>query len=118
MEELKYCQSCAMPLTKEEEFGTNKDGSKNEEYCVYCYKNGEFTSDCKMEEMIEMNLKYLDVWNTEQGTNLTIEEARAELLKIFPDLKRWKCTCTDECASGYNPNCTCASSECHCTESN
>ena len=27
-----------------------------------------------------------------------------------------ECTCTDECASGYNPNCTCESEECHCTE--
>ena len=26
------------------------------------------------------------------------------------------CTCTDECASGYNPNCTCTNPECHCTE--
>ena len=32
--------------------------------------------------------------------------------------KKEECTCTDECASGYNPNCTCTSSECHCTESN
>ena len=32
--------------------------------------------------------------------------------------KKQDCTCTDECASGYNPNCTCTSSECHCTESN
>ena len=27
-----------------------------------------------------------------------------------------ECTCTDECVSGYNPNCTCAHPECHCTE--
>ncbi|MDR0318814.1 MAG: VOC family protein [Nitrososphaerota archaeon] len=27
-----------------------------------------------------------------------------------------ECTCNDECASGYNPNCTCISSECHCRE--
>ena len=32
--------------------------------------------------------------------------------------KKQDCTCTDECASGYNPNCTCSSNECHCTESN
>ena len=32
--------------------------------------------------------------------------------------KKQECTCTDECASGYNPNCTCTSSECHCTEPN
>ena len=28
-----------MPLT-EEVLGTNADGSKNEEYCMYCYREG------------------------------------------------------------------------------
>ena len=36
--ETKFCQSCGMPLQKNEELGTNHDGSKNEEYCCYCYK--------------------------------------------------------------------------------
>lgn len=27
-----------------------------------------------------------------------------------------ECTCSDACASGYNPDCTCESAECHCTE--
>ena len=31
--------------------------------------------------------------------------------------KKDECTCTEECASGYNPKCTCTSSECHCRES-
>ena len=30
----KFCQSCGMPLT-EEVLGTNADGSKNEDYCMY-----------------------------------------------------------------------------------
>ena len=37
--EQKFCQSCGMPLT-EEVLGTNADGSKNEEYCMYCYREG------------------------------------------------------------------------------
>ena len=40
--ETKFCQSCGMPLQKNEELGTNHDGSKNEEYCCYCYKDGAF----------------------------------------------------------------------------
>ena len=40
-----------MPLT-EEILGTNADGSKNEEYCIYCYKDGAFTGDFTMEEMV------------------------------------------------------------------
>ncbi|MBR6920026.1 MAG: zinc ribbon domain-containing protein, partial [Bacteroidales bacterium] len=50
--EQKFCQSCGMPLT-EEMLGTNADGSKNGDYCSYCYKDGAFTNDCTMDEMIE-----------------------------------------------------------------
>ncbi|MDR1096440.1 MAG: zinc ribbon domain-containing protein, partial [Spirochaetaceae bacterium] len=38
-----FCQSCGMPLSKDEDFGTNTDGSKNNDYCAYCYKDGKFT---------------------------------------------------------------------------
>ena len=50
--EMRFCQSCGMPLT-EDVLGTNADGSKNEDYCMYCYKDGKFLQDCTMEEMIE-----------------------------------------------------------------
>jgi hypothetical protein len=40
--ESKNCQSCGMPMKTAEEFGTNKDGSKNQDYCVYYFKNGYF----------------------------------------------------------------------------
>ncbi|MFQ7087973.1 MAG: zinc ribbon domain-containing protein, partial [Bacteroides sp.] len=48
--ETKFCQSCGMPLQKNEELGTNHDGSKNEEYFCYCYKDGAFTMDCTMDQ--------------------------------------------------------------------
>jgi ATP-dependent DNA helicase RecG len=31
-------------------------------------------------------------------------------------VKKQLCTCSNNCASGYNPNCTCVSNECHCRE--
>lgn len=41
----KFCQSCGMPLSKDpQNGGTNSDGSKSEDYCSYCYQNGEFSS--------------------------------------------------------------------------
>ena len=49
-ENQNFCQSCAMPLYNDEVLGTNADGSKNEDYCIYCFKDGEFTSDMSMEE--------------------------------------------------------------------
>ena len=52
-ENVKICQSCAMPLTSDEMFGTNADGSVNEDYCKWCYDKGEFLDKCSMEEYIE-----------------------------------------------------------------
>jgi len=36
--------------------------------------------------------------------------------KLKEEQELCNCTCTDGCASGYNPDCTCTSDECHCTE--
>ena len=33
--EMKFCQSCGMPLTKNEECGTNADGNINFNCCKY-----------------------------------------------------------------------------------
>ena len=90
MSETKICQSCGMNLDSDEVKGTNKDGSKSEEYCVYCYKDGGFTQDITMDEMIEINLKYMAEWNQENGQNFTVEEGRKELKEFMPTLKRWK----------------------------
>ena len=38
-----FCQSCGMPLTDEGLLGTEKDGAKAPDYCIYCYKDGERT---------------------------------------------------------------------------
>jgi len=41
--EFKNCQSCGMPLKRDEKKGgTNADGSISGMYCSYCYENGEF----------------------------------------------------------------------------
>ena len=61
--ENKICQSCGRPMTAEEQFGRNADGSKNGEYCSYCYRDGAFTEDCAMDEMIDHCLQFLDEFN-------------------------------------------------------
>lgn len=54
MEKVLVCQSCGMPIEKDEIIGTNADGSKNNDYCVYCFKDGKFTdSTSTLEEYIE-----------------------------------------------------------------
>lgn len=49
----KICQSCGMPIASNEQFGVNKDGSANVDYCKYCFHNGEFIDQVSMEEYIE-----------------------------------------------------------------
>lgn len=48
------CQSCGMPMKKDpEQGGTNADGSKNDQYCSYCYQKGEFTFNGSVDEFQE-----------------------------------------------------------------
>ena len=67
MEE-KFCQCCGMPMGETDElYGTNKDGSKSQDYCEYC-----------IQPMLKAN------------PDLKEEEARAGMMEWFPTLKRWK----------------------------
>lgn len=68
--EQKFCQSCGMPID-DSTFGKEADGSKNEEYCHYCYADGHFTKECTMDEMIELNLNYLDEFNKDSEVKYT-----------------------------------------------
>ena len=83
-ENQKFCQSCAMPMT-EELFGTNADGSKNEDYCMYCFKDGEFTSDMTMEEMMNFCIEKM----VEVHPEIDRDEASKMMNEVFPQLKRW-----------------------------
>ena len=87
--EQKFCQSCGMPLTNEI-LGTNADGSKNEDYCMYCYKDGKFTQDCTMDEMIEFCAQFVDVVNKNMPKPMTGDEYKDMMRQFFPTLKRWK----------------------------
>lgn len=82
----KYCQSCGMPMREESLYGTNQDKSKNQEYCTYCFQDGEFTAPISMEEMIEVCVPHM----TEANENMTEEEARKMMQSFFPTLKRWQ----------------------------
>jgi hypothetical protein len=83
----KYCQCCGMPMGNTDElYGSNEDGSKNEDYCKYCYENGAFTSNCTMDEMIELCVPSMAAANA----GMSEEEARNMMKEFFPTLKRWK----------------------------
>lgn len=84
-ENQKICQSCAMPLYSEDVYGTNADGSKNEDYCKYCYENGEFTSDVSMDEMMNFCIGKM----LECHPDMDKDEATMMMKEVFPKLKRW-----------------------------
>lgn len=69
---------------------TNQDGSVNTTYCSFCYKDGQFTSDVTMNEMINHCLEYLDEFNKESDKQYTKEEARIQMKQYFPQLLRWR----------------------------
>ena len=87
MENEKFCQSCGMPMTEEDHFGKNTDGSKNDEYCCYCFPNGAFSDSAgTLEEMIELCAPHV----VEAGLCPDTDSARKMLGESLPQLKRWK----------------------------
>lgn len=79
-----YCQSCGMPLTSQL-LGTEKDGQKSAEYCLYCYENGAYKeSGITMEQMIEMCVPHM------KAHGMPEEEARKLMNSALPQLKRWQ----------------------------
>lgn len=88
MEEIKtlrkLCQSCGMPLSTESDLGTEKNGELNQDYCKYCYKDGEFVDKVSMEEYINRCSKF------GEQAGMTNEEMRKFCEILFPTLKRWK----------------------------
>ena len=53
----RYCQSCGMPLRFDVEkyLGTNSDGSRSDEYCYYCLKDGKYIVDIPMSDNRELS---------------------------------------------------------------
>ena len=86
MENMKFCQSCAMPIGDLAECGTEKDGTKSSDYCQYCYEDGAFKGDMTMEQMIDFCVPFVSKGEPYKNE----EEARTEMMKYFPTLKRWK----------------------------
>ena len=80
----QICQSCAMPMADESLFGTNKDGSKNSDYCIYCYKDGEFLQKATMQEYIEMMVPFA------AQAGMTPDQMREYCQNVYPTLKRWR----------------------------
>lgn len=82
--ESRFCQSCGMPMPNADVLGTEQDGGKSTDYCVYCYEDGEFKQpDTSLQEMIDLCTGYL----VQEGMDEAV--ARKLLADQLPHLKRW-----------------------------
>ncbi|KAB2332269.1 hypothetical protein F7731_17005 [Cytobacillus depressus] len=85
MEKYKNCQSCSMPLAKDEiGGGTERDGTKSVMFCSHCYIDGEFTlPNITVDEMKEIVKGKI----VEFGMPKFIAGL---FTRNIPKLKRWK----------------------------
>ncbi len=74
----QFCQSCGMPLTSNEDCGTDADGSIN------------FLQECTRDEMIEYCAQFIDEVNKNLPKPMTREEYIQMMQGFFPILKRWR----------------------------
>lgn len=64
--------------------GTDADGSKNDKWCILCYKDGKFLEpDCTVDQMIEIVDKELK----EHRSSFVM---RWMAKKQIPKLERWR----------------------------
>ena len=76
------CQCCGMPL---EDSNTSRetDGLFNEEYCKWCYADGEYMYH-NMDDLIEVCVKNM------ASEQFSCEQARAYMTEMLPKLDYWK----------------------------
>lgn len=85
MKEGKICQSCGMPMIVEETFGTNADGSKNEDYCCFCFQGGKFTEPkITKEEMTDKVSEFM------MQMGMPESQAKRTAKDTIRKLKRWR----------------------------
>jgi len=76
------CQCCGMPL-EDHIISKEKDGFFNEEYCKWCYSDGEFTYET-MDELIEYCAVHMA---TEEHSE---DDIRKYMKEMLPQLNYWK----------------------------
>ena len=76
------CQCCGMPL-EDESISKEADGFFNEEYCKWCYADGEYLYH-DMDALIEVCVGHM------ASDAFPPEQARAYMRQLLPKLNYWK----------------------------
>lgn len=79
-----FCQCCGMPLSEDSMISKETDGIFNEDYCKWCYTDGNFAYKTK-----ESLLDYL-VSHMPNPENQTEAERRTVFDAHLSQLKHWK----------------------------
>lgn len=87
MPEGGFCQSCAMPFQcPGEDRGAEADGTRNDDYCRYCYDDGAFLqSYADSDELIAECAPMMA-----ESCHISVEQAEDCMSALLPDLKRWR----------------------------
>lgn len=78
-----FCQCCGMPL-EDSIISKETNGEFNEDYCKWCYSNGDFVYKSK-EELLDYLVK-----NMPNPDNLKDDERRDSYDSFISQLKHWK----------------------------
>lgn len=76
------CQCCGMPLD-DSTISREPDGSFNEEYCKWCYTDGQFVYT-SLEQLVDFLAEHMS------NENFSPEQARAYFTAELPKLNHWK----------------------------
>ena len=76
------CQCCGMPM-EDGSISREKDGLFNEDYCKWCYADGEYMYH-DMDDLIEVCVQHI------AGEQLSAEQARVYMKNMLPKLDYWK----------------------------
>ena len=76
------CQCCGMPL-EDDAISKETDGTFNEEYCKWCYHDGEFVYT-SLEQLVDFLAGHM------ANAEMSPEQVRAYLEGYLPKLNHWK----------------------------
>ncbi len=76
------CQCCGMPMN-DSTISKEPNGDFNEEYCKWCYTDGEFQYISK-EQLIDFLVGHM------ANENWSAEQVRAHMEALIPKLNHWK----------------------------
>ncbi len=78
-----FCQCCGMPLKEDEMISREEDGTFNEDYCRWCFSDGEFAYK-SLDSLVDFLVSHIPV-----QTQVPEETLRRQYTEQLKTLKHW-----------------------------